>query len=126
MKVLLVKFFYYIILIFGSSLSLFLVIGLFIDLRGIDKDTRSTKFELQEVVILSDSFIFEKIMDGVIKHGIMSDYRIDCSSGIIRLKIHGGRKLDYSLLLKGGFYKEILQKYTLGEACVANGHSPKF
>lgn len=126
MKELFIKFVYYVILISGSGLSIFLVIGLFIDLRGIDKNTYSTEIELQEVVLLSDSFVFEKTEIGVIKHGIMSDYRIDCSNGIIRLKIHGGSKLDYSLFLKGGFYKEILQKHTLREVCVANGHSPEF
>lgn len=126
MKVVFIKFLYYFIIISGSSLSIFLIIGLFVDLRGIDKVVNSPESLQSEVIISSDSFIFEKTEEGVIKHGIMSDYRVDCSNGLVTLKIHGGSKLDYSLFLEGGFYKEIFQKYTPRDICIIGGHSPEF
>lgn len=106
--------------IIGIIASFYLIGGLFFDLRGIDKMNINVETDVVEEIIVTPTIanIFVKTSNGVIKRGIMGNYHIDCYTGAFSLKIHGGSDFNYLQLLDKGFYKEVVKKYTIKEACL--------
>lgn len=121
-----IKVVYYIIFIFGLSYSYFLVVGLIIDVRSLDKLAVDQESFYESTDIEITSPYINKTSSGVIKRGLMSDYYVDCSSGLINLRLHGGSTLDYSNFLKKDFLEYIFRIYTLKEICIAGGVVPSF
>ena len=121
-----IKIVYYIIFIFGLSYSYFLVVGLVIDVRSLDKLAvdQESFYESTDAEITSP--YIDQVSFGVIKRGLMSDYYIDCSNGLINFRLHGGYILDYSNFLKKDFWEYIFTIYTLKEICIAGGVTPSF
>ena len=113
------KILYNVFFVFGASFSFFLVYGLVADLRGIDK-TKSVTDEVVQIEAFDFATFFTSTETGVIKHGFVSDYHINCVTGSLVLKIHG-YKYDSSHFLKRAF-----KKYRPKDICIAGGFDPTF
>ncbi len=120
------KLTYRILVILGATSSVFLIGGMFIDFNGVKKVETDRGFLVDERIVIPTSPFILQTKDKVVKKGVMSNYVIDCFSGISSFKIHGGIQFDYFLLLESYFYQEIFKKYTPREICLAGGVTPEF
>lgn len=116
------------IFVFGFSFSFFFLFGLALDVHGIDQAPRSTAdIHVHESdAITFDGGMFERTATGVIKRGLVSNYAIDCISGVLSFKIHGGYSFDYRRLINKDFLKSTFAVHTSREICTAAEFSPAF
>lgn len=121
-----IKIIYYAIFIFGLGYSYFLIVGLVIDVRGLDKLAVDQESFYESTDTKITSLYIDPASFGVIKRGLVSDYYIDCSNGLINFRLHGGSTFDYSNLLKKDYWEYIFTIYTLKEICIAGGVTPSF
>jgi len=112
---------YHVIWSFGIGFSFFLLLGLAADFRSIDKTHDESRTRGIKTVEAQDfQLFFEKTENGVIKHGFVSDYFIDCTTGAIRFSIRDFQ-FNYSY-----FTERALKVYQPRDACRAGGFEPEF
>jgi hypothetical protein len=106
--------------------SFYLIAGLVLDARAIDKSAVSNILPEHETELINEGLSdgYETMTYGVLRRGLVSDHYIDCFAETITVSIHGGYHFYYARLFQGKFYDNILKKYSLKELCVRGGFAP--
>jgi hypothetical protein len=118
---LVIKIAYQLFFVFGLSFSFFLLFGLVADFRSIDKTKDGVRTFGARVVEDSDfNIFFDRTPTGVVKHGFVSDYSIDCTTGSINFAIRG-YSLNYNYFTERAF-----KVYKPSDVCRAGGFVPDF
>ena len=108
--------------VLGLFSSFFLLFGLAADFRSLEKPKESMEMKrINTVSPIDFELFFELSPQGVVKHGFVSDYHIDCTSGIITFTIRGEFDLRY-----GHFSNRAFKVYNPADACRAGGFTPDF